>query len=240
MVFKWIPPCVRRGWNTQSTYIKERLSDKTLSRPHSNFGRFRLILFSYHYHNYTLCDFPIATMMKREDRDGDANDSTPPPQPTTVKLDEVKGTKPLMSTKAHKGKQGHALFNTCFKTFLRDLSVRFPDVKEFKIMIGLYKVLKTLNVKIVHSMWRVASDPFLPDLMRHDDTFFLDPNIKLPDGFEIFIYMLPTLRKCWMDMDHEEQKNVWAHIDLLLSLSMSLAMESVCVKQQFAHAMKFF
>lgn len=144
----------------------------------------------------------------------------------------------LMNTKSHKGKQGHALFNTCFKTFLRELSVRFPDVKEFKVMIGLYKVIKTLNAKIVHSMWRVATDPFLADMMRHDATFFVDPNMPVPEGFEAFAYMLPTFRKCWLALDHDEQQNVWAHIDLLINLSLSLVMETACIKQHMMKAMQ--
>jgi hypothetical protein len=93
----------------------------------------------------------------------------------------------------HANKQGHALFNTSFKNFVRDLTRRFPGTSEFKMILVSYKLIKTLSPKLVHKWWLVAVTPFHAQLKTHDISFFMDPDMPIPPGFEAYAGMLPML-----------------------------------------------
>lgn len=114
-------------------------------------------------------------------------------------------------------KQRYVLFNKAFKNFIRDLSSRFPEASEFKMMLLLYKVLKSLNPRSVHRYWYSAIGPYYSDLSTHDMNFLTSMNI--PVGFESYSSMLPSFRAYLSLMSPCDLQTFWRHIDVLLSLS---------------------
>ena len=123
----------------------------------------------------------------------------------------------------HRHKTGHALFNTCLKNFLRDLIDRFPEEQDMRMVLTLYKLTKSINRKLPHSLWVNMTEPFAPGIRDHDPSFFLDEKMTLPKGFESFATMLPTIRKCYEDMNEHDQRMAWGHVDLLMHISSQLA-----------------
>ena len=123
----------------------------------------------------------------------------------------------------HRHKTGHALFNTCLKNLLKDLTDRFPEVQEMRVVLTLYKLTKSLSQRLPHSLWCTMTDPFADYIEKHDASFFLDDNMILPKEFESFSYMVPIIRKCYTMMDEHDHRMVWGHIDLLMHISAQLS-----------------
>ena len=130
----------------------------------------------------------------------------------------------------HSQKRGHALFNTCFKNLLRDLIERFPGVVDFRLMLSMYKVLKTLSRPSVHAWFLVGTAPFEAQLAAHDASFFLSADMQVPPGFENVAYMLPTVRRCWLEMSEGDRQRTWAHMDLLRAVSAEIQASTTASK----------
>ena len=112
-------------------------------------------------------------------------------------------------------------FNKGFKGFLKDLKRTFPNMTELKLMYGGYKIVKTLNKKMVVDLWReVAENPYGDHIKKHDDTFFISPDFKASEVLSpAYAAIVPTLIETWKHLDDDNKKKVWAHLDVLVVLS---------------------
>jgi hypothetical protein len=93
-------------------------------------------------------------------------------------------------------------------------------------MIAMYKIVKTLQKTMVHSLWCSATDPFADKLEKHDPSFFEDEAMEVPADFAGMAYMLPALRAYWAQLDEADRAAVWAHLDYLSGLSKELRSSS--------------
>ncbi len=119
-------------------------------------------------------------------------------------------------------KRGYDLFNTCIKRLIRELSNRHPTVNEFRVCLGIYKILKTFNKRSIHAIYRISTDKHKSYLQQHDDSFFMSPEMRMEPELQIFNYMIPTFQKCWVSMTMDEQRIIWQHVDVIMYLSTTL------------------
>ena len=112
-------------------------------------------------------------------------------------------------------------FNKAFKGLLKDLKRTFPTMAELKIMYAGYKLLKSLNKKMVVNVWRdVIEDLYGDKVKLHDDTFFVDPAFRPSEVLSpMYAAIVPNLVETWKHLDNENKQAIWLHVDVLLALS---------------------
>jgi hypothetical protein len=112
-------------------------------------------------------------------------------------------------------------FNKAFKFMLKDLKRTFPNMNELKIIYAGYKIIKALNKKMVHDLWKeVAETPYGEYLKRHDASFFVDPDFKPAECLSpAYAALVPSLVETWRHLDDGNKSAIWKHIDVLLALS---------------------
>lgn len=113
-------------------------------------------------------------------------------------------------------------FNTSLKLFIRDLMSVYPDVGEFKKIIMIYKMLKTINKKFPYKIFHNAIvEKHRQNVLDHDESFFSiqifdDPDI--PPHVRILISQLTPIYKVWADMTEDNKNAVWDHLNLLIKI----------------------
>jgi hypothetical protein len=112
-------------------------------------------------------------------------------------------------------------FNKAFKEMLKDLKRTFPNMNEMKLVYAGYKVVKSLDKKMVNELWReMFETPYRDYIKRHDDSFFTSPDYKLPEGLSpMYAAVIPTIIETWKHLDDPNKAAIWAHIDVLMTLS---------------------
>lgn len=117
-------------------------------------------------------------------------------------------------------KGNYTEFNKAFKGFIKDLSRSYPDVPEFKMMLGGYKVVKTLNKKYVSQLFKSTINPYVKNIMERDASFFINPGFTLSDEYSIvYKAMVPVFVNLWTKSDEVNREAVWNHLQYLILLS---------------------
>lgn len=118
------------------------------------------------------------------------------------------------------GMDPHKAFNHAFKTFIRDLIRAYPDTTEFKLIHGAYKVLKTINDRLVYVFFQRTLGPYEEHILRRDDTVFMAPDFTVSDEYRM---MLPMLVNVWKSADEDNRTAVWNHMAVLIELGRACA-----------------
>lgn len=110
-------------------------------------------------------------------------------------------------------------FNKAFKMFVRDLMRAYPNHSEFKLMHTGYKMIKTVNKRLVHSLFKSTMKPYYEQILKKDDSFFLTPDFTIPDDFSaIYKAMVPIFIRLWKESETNREA-VWNHMHVLIALS---------------------
>lgn len=114
-------------------------------------------------------------------------------------------------------------FNHAIKTFIRDLICAFPEVKDFKTFLSLYKMAKSITKKFPQSIFSdVLVSKYRIHVINEDPsflTFELFNNDNIPVPMRLLVKDLNQLQNCWINMSDEDRKNVWNHLKVLIVLS---------------------
>jgi hypothetical protein len=108
-------------------------------------------------------------------------------------------------------------FNMQIKGLLRELVALYPDTPIFKLMIVVYKVVKTTSVKLPQRYFHesIAKD-FEEALLAHDHTpFFSDTYMPVP----LYAPFVNPLKQAWLSTNEENRIVIWKYIDVLHALS---------------------
>jgi hypothetical protein len=117
----------------------------------------------------------------------------------------------------------YKVFNQALKTFIRELISAFPDVKDFKTFLTLYKMAKSISRKSPQKIYQeVLVARYRTQVINEDPSFmtielFNDEHIPLP--MRILVKDLNCLRDCWIQMKDDDRKSVWDHLKVLIVLS---------------------
>jgi hypothetical protein len=107
-------------------------------------------------------------------------------------------------------------FNHVLKTFIRDLQSSYPDIKELSLMMGLYKIMKTMNRKMPQKYYhKLVAEKYSDYIIKKNFDFFLSDEF---DDKEIS-YILKPLKNKFINLPINEQEMIWKHSVVLLSFS---------------------
>ena len=105
-------------------------------------------------------------------------------------------------------------FNYVLKTFMRSLKETYPHMKEFGIMLGLYKIMKTLNKKTPQRYFQeLIAEKYYDDLINKNFDVFLSDNFDDKD----LSYLVKPLKIQFKKLNEEEREVIWKHIIVLLA-----------------------
>jgi hypothetical protein len=110
-------------------------------------------------------------------------------------------------------------FNKATKMFIKDLMRSYPTIPEFKMILAGYKMIKSINKKLVHQMFVTTVEPYTENIKKRDDSFFT-AEFKLPEDYSIvYKAMLPVFVNLWQVCDEVNREAVWTHLEYLLKKS---------------------
>jgi len=109
-------------------------------------------------------------------------------------------------------------FNKSLKVFLRASIEAFPDIKEFKLCLHMYKLFKTFNIKKPCQYFKTVIGPCKEQLMQKDEEYFCrdDINIQYSDFLQDIVNVI---KRDWSKLDADTKDIFWKHIQLMILLS---------------------
>ncbi len=109
-------------------------------------------------------------------------------------------------------------FNKSLKDFLRCSIEAFPDIKEFKLCLHMYKLFKTFNVKKPCQYFKSIITPFKDPLLQKDEAFFYkdDTNVQYSDFMQDVVNVI---KRDWANLNQDIKDIFWKHIQLMILLS---------------------
>lgn len=117
----------------------------------------------------------------------------------------------------------YKIFNLALKKLIKELIVTFPDNKEFKIFLVIYKLLKTINKETPHKYFKEFILSKYRDYLLNEDDSFLHQEIVNPDKVPISVLLvlneLQEFNNNWEKIDQENKKIIWSHVRMLIELS---------------------
>ena len=117
----------------------------------------------------------------------------------------------------------YKVFNLALKKLIKELIVTFPENKEFKIFLVIYKLLKTINKETPQKYFKefILSN-YRENLLNEDDSF-LNQEIINPDKVPISVLLLlkelQEFNDNWSKIDQNNKKIIWSHIKIIIEVS---------------------
>lgn len=107
-------------------------------------------------------------------------------------------------------------FNKALKTFIREMMVVYPEVKELKMMIAMYKVIKTISYKRPQRIFNsFVAEKYSQNIIDGDFDVFLQESFTY-DGFND---ICDGLKKAFKEVDEQNKKIIRDHLLVLLCLN---------------------
>ena len=108
-------------------------------------------------------------------------------------------------------------FNKHLKTFFRECDNTFPDLVCFKVMMAIYKILKSMSKALPQKFFQELfvlhhGDGFK---QRKDDSVF-DPKYTAPP---LYASMIETMKARWIALDKYTKDTIYDHLIVLMALS---------------------
>ena len=102
-------------------------------------------------------------------------------------------------------------FNTALKFFIRECTRIYPHISELKLLMPLYKVMKTMNKKLPMKYYKELMDPHTKNLLNKDLEFFLNYNYEDPTVIRIVNALKAELHRT----SEENKDMIWRHLIVL-------------------------
>jgi hypothetical protein len=112
-------------------------------------------------------------------------------------------------------------FSRGVKEFLRDLIRSYPSIKEFKLMLAAYKIVKSFGKRHVFAAWSDVMNATMEDAVRNrDERLWMSPEfINLPSTYWMYDSYIPVFRSLWTNIDDHSKDAVWRHFEHLVTLA---------------------
>jgi hypothetical protein len=112
-------------------------------------------------------------------------------------------------------------FNSSLKFFIRQLVESFPNNKEFKVALLIYKMSKSISKKTPQKYFKdMLLIKYRSFLELEDDSFLKDDILdksKLPLGIQLLCNELTDFYSTWEKIDAENKKIIWQHVKILIA-----------------------
>jgi hypothetical protein len=106
------------------------------------------------------------------------------------------------------------VFNRSLKFFLRSFTDHFPEVKEFKLLMPTYKMLKTVNKKRPYRLFYKMIENCQDAILAKDEDYFRTHAIECPES--VLENIAKAVADRWMSMDRETKEVIWQHLAVLV------------------------
>lgn len=107
-------------------------------------------------------------------------------------------------------------FNRGLKKFIREMIEVYPEIKELKMMLAAYKVMKTLSYKRPQRVFNsLIADKHSADIINGNFDVFLDESFTY-DGFSD---ICEGLKKAFKGVDNANKQAIRDHMLALLYLN---------------------
>ena len=113
--------------------------------------------------------------------------------------------------------EDYVTFNKAFKNFIRCSIEAFPDMKELKIVLITYKMLKTLSKKQPCKLFTTMTSSCHDAIFMKDENYFMMNGVNCPEA--TLSSMSPAIQKKWMSLDNANKDIIWQHLQVLVALS---------------------
>ena len=114
-------------------------------------------------------------------------------------------------------------FNSSLKYFLRQLIESFPNNKEFKVALLIYKMSKSISKKTPQKYFKeILLNKYRNYLEIEDDSFLKEDMFdqsKLPLGIQLLCQELNGFYNTWEQIDEENKTTIWRHVKTLMNTS---------------------
>ena len=107
-------------------------------------------------------------------------------------------------------------FNKAMKTFLRCSIEAYPEIKEFKLCLTMYKLFKTMNKKKPCQYFLSTTKGYHDAIMAKDEAFFSTQDIQYNDFLQDIVVRIKTE---WDNFTPESKDAFWQHLQVMVILS---------------------
>ena len=108
-------------------------------------------------------------------------------------------------------------FNQQLKTFFRECDKSFEDLLCFKVMLGAYKLLKSMNKTLPQKYWQqYVMIEHRKSIQERSDNSFFSPDFVPPP---LYNNIVETLKNKWITLDNQTKSTIFDHMQVLAALS---------------------
>lgn len=114
--------------------------------------------------------------------------------------------------------QDYINFNKSLKNFLRCSIEAFPEIKEFKLCLHMYKLFKTFSKKKPCQYFKTIITPYREQFLQKDEAYFYrdDLDIHYSDFMQDVVNVI---QRDWRSLNQETKDVFWKHMHLMILLS---------------------
>jgi hypothetical protein len=110
--------------------------------------------------------------------------------------------------------QAYKEFNRTVKTFLREMIQVFPEVRELRMALMLYKLMKTISVKRPQKIFNeLIAANHSKDIIDGNFDVFLTDNFTYPEAHDV----CEGLKKAFKEVDDSNRKVIHDYLLALLA-----------------------
>lgn len=111
-------------------------------------------------------------------------------------------------------------FNNQVENFIKDLLNIYPDDSHFKVGYEKFKLIRSMNVRKVHTLFKLYVVPYRKYIVSRDDTFFSNELIKEHSADDDTFQKVFNFKEMWHNGMTDKNKNiVWTYLSVLLILA---------------------
>lgn len=115
----------------------------------------------------------------------------------------------------------HGLFNTKAEEFIKDLTVSFPDIKQFHSFgLGFIFLMKTNPQKPQEIFHTYVYTKYKDHILQRDEDFFLMTDIPIQsDRQDYWLDFIGNIRQIWQTLDANNKEIIWKYFQVLVALN---------------------
>ena len=113
-------------------------------------------------------------------------------------------------------------FNEQLISFLKQLTICYPQISEFKKITSGLSLLKTMDKKMPAKLFKEHASKFEMQIKKKDEEFFINNNeYEILDSVDKneFLDFINQLKIVWKDTSEENKDVIWKYLNVLLIIS---------------------
>lgn len=116
--------------------------------------------------------------------------------------------------------QLYSIFNTKLGDFLDDVRPIIGHLSEYTLMKSTVALMTRLRPASNHTAFVFyIGNEYGDKLKTHDESFFIQTDYTVCDGYVSTPDIISLLKRMWLDMSRCDKDAVWGHLDVLTLVS---------------------